>query len=83
MGKGFLILITGIALLIGTLIWIYIDKKNKGVRSEELLKKISESNSNLSMNDETEIMLDDRVLLHDSTELLYDSTELLDDTEII
>ena len=82
MSKGFLILISGIVLLIGTLVWIYIDNKNKEIREQELLKKIDASSANvktssiISMNDTTE-------MLDDSTEMLSDSTELLDSTEII
>ena len=82
MSKGFLILISGIVLLIGTLVWIYIDNKNKEIREQELLKKASTINANInkkstvSINEDTEI-------IGDSTELLCDSTELLNDTEII
>lgn len=82
MSKGFLILISGIVLLIGTLVWIYIDNKNKEIREQELLKKIDASSANVKtssiilMNDTTE-------MLDDSTEMLSDSTELLDSTEII
>lgn len=80
--KGLIILISGIAVLIGTLIWIYIDNKNKEIRDQELLKKIDASSANVktssivSMNDTTE-------MLDDSTEVLSDSTELLDSTENI
>ena len=47
MSKGFLILISGIVLLIGTLVWIYIDNKNKEIREQELLKKIDASSANV------------------------------------
>ena len=82
MSKGFLILISGIVLLIGTLVWIHIDNKNKEIREQELLKKIDASSANVKtssiilMNDTTE-------MLDDSTEMLSDSTELLDSTENI
>lgn len=80
--KGLIIFVSGIILLIGTIIWIYKDNKSKDKREEELLKKINESslniktNSSLPQKDNTEIS-------EYSTELLDDSTELLDDTEVI
>lgn len=82
MSKGFLILISGIVLLIGTLVWIYIDNKNKDIRDKELLKKASTINANINKNSTVSIT-EDTEIIGDSTELLCDSTELLNDTEII
>ena len=73
--KGLIILISGIAVLIGTLIWIYIDNKNKEIRDQELLKKIDASSANIKAGS--------IVSMNDTTELLDESTELLDTTEII
>ena len=73
--KGLIIFISGIALLIITLIWIYIDNKNKEMRDQELLKKIDESSANVKISS--------IVSINDTTEILDDSTELLDTTEII
>ena len=73
--KGSIILISGIAVLIGTLIWIYIDNKNKEIRDQELLKKIDASSANIKAGS--------IVSMNDTTELLDESTELLDTTEII
>ena len=74
-GNGLIMVISGIALFIGTLIWIYIDDKNKEKRNQELLKKIDASSSNVKTSSITSI--------NDTTEMLDDSTELLDTTEII
>ena len=73
--KGLIMLISGIAVLIGTLIWIYIDNKNKEIRDQELLKKIDASSANIKAGS--------IVSMNDTTELLDESTELLDTTEII
>ena len=73
--KGLIILISGIGLLIGTLIWIHIDNKNKEIRDQELLKKIDASSANIKAGS--------IVSMNDTTELLDESTELLDTTEII
>ena len=73
--KGLIILISGIAVLIGTLIWIYIDNKNKEIRDQELLKKIDASSANTKVGS--------IVSMNDTTELLDESTELLDTTGII
>ena len=74
-GNGLIIVISGIALFIETLIWIYIDDKNKEKRNQELLKKIDVSSSNAKTSSITSI--------NDTTEMMDDSTELLDTTEII
>lgn len=74
-GNGLIMVISGIALFIGTVIWIYIDDKNKEKRNQELLKKIDASSSNVKTSSITSI--------NDTTEMLDDSTELLDTTEII
>ena len=74
-GNGLIIVISGIALFIGTLIWIYIDDKNKEKRNQELLKKIDVSSSNAKTSSITSI--------NDTIEMMDDSTELLDTTEII
>lgn len=74
-GNGLIIVISGIALFIGTLIWIYIDDKKKEKRNQELLKKIDVSSSNAKTSSITS--------KNDTTEMMDDSTELLDTTEII
>lgn len=74
-GNGLIIVISGIALFIETLIWIYIDDKNKEKRNQELLKKIDVSSSNAKTSSITSI--------NDTIEMMDDSTELLDTTEII
>lgn len=74
-GNGLIMVISGIALFIGTLIWIYIDDKKKEKRNQELLKKIDVSSSNAKTSSITSI--------NDTTEMMDDSTELLDTTEII
>lgn len=74
-GNGLIMVISGIALFIGTLIWIYIDDKNKEKRNQELLKKIDVSSSNAKTSSITSI--------NDTIEMMDDSTELLDTTEII
>lgn len=74
-GNGLIMIISGIALFIGTVTWIYIDDKNKEKRNQELLKKIDASSSNVKTSSITSI--------NDTTEMLDDSTELLDTTEII
>ena len=74
-GNGLIIVISGIALFIETLIWIYIDDKNKEKINQELLKKIDVSSSNAKTSSITSI--------NDTIEMMDDSTELLDTTEII
>lgn len=87
--RGLIIFVSGIILLIGTIIWIYKDNKSKDKRQEELLEKINKNSlniktsSNLSEKDDKQITFDNTEILEDSTELLNDSTVLLDDTEVI
>lgn len=73
--KGLIIFVSGIILLIGTIIWIYKDNKSKDKREEELLKKINENSSNIKTSSS--------LLEKDNTEILEDSTELLNNTESI
>lgn len=80
--KGLIIFVSGIVLLIGTIIWIYKDNKSKDKREEELLKKINESSLNIEINSSLQ-QRENTGMSEYSTELLDDSTELLDNTEVI
>ena len=99
LSKGLMIFIFGVILLIATLIWIFVDNKNKARREEELLSKVviessqgfnnTKSNtemlsSTLDLNDETEILDNNLRIDNNETELLNCDTEILcDDTEYL
>lgn len=88
--KGLIIFIFGCILFITTLIWIFIDIKNKDKREDKLLSKVILENSQgfknnmsdtqllsktLELNDETEILENNLISDIDDTELLKDKTE--------
>lgn len=92
LSKGLIIFIFGCILFITTLIWIFIDIKNKDKREDKLLSKIILENSQgfknnksdteilsstLNLNDETEMLENNLISDIDDTELLNDETEAL------
>lgn len=92
LSKGLMIFIFGVILLIATLIWIFVDNKNKARREEELLSKVviessqgfnnTKSNtemlsSTLDLNDETEILDNNLRIDNEEIELLNCDTEIL------
>ena len=99
LSKGLMIFIFGVILLIATLIWIFVDNKNKARREEELLNKVIIANvqgfnntknntemlsSTLDLNDETEILDNNLRIDNEEIELLNCDTEkLCDDIEYL
>ena len=86
--KGLMIFITGTILLLLTLIWIYVDKKNKDKKEEKILQKATTVNtyvnsSSIKSEDDSAELLKDNTELLDETELLETDTKLLDITEVI
>ena len=92
LSKGLIIFIFGCILFIITLIWVFIDIKNKDKKESKLLSKVILENSQgfknnisdtevisktLELNDETEILENSLISDIDDTELLNDETELL------